>query len=315
MAVAVMLAVSSTTGSADPPATATESPSGDLPLRPDCRDRWACLCPWRGVLSRSDFQTLAPSKVPEDVVICPGQHECEWHLAEQPTGVAIYHARQDLRRDVLPVERHTELDDLAWASRGTRFVVDVEDGWVVALNAGEFGGGLYWVARDGSQVRTLNDSDNVAALVMSTVGVVALTGLDHMTNGKGEALLVKKDRAGIWRSAHLANIGASAYAATLTADGTILIVTRTSLVKVDRHGKARVLHRGKWSEFFYVSRKVGAEVESAFYPGSVIAEPTGDVFIGMRAAIVHLTPRKGGGYREEWLAPAACATHTRDRHD
>jgi hypothetical protein len=290
-----------------PSATATGSSPGDLPFKPDCSVSWACLCPWRDVLSLGDFQTLPSAKVPKDVVVCRGQGECEWHLAEQPPGISVYHSRHDLRRDVLPVERHTELDDKAWASEATRFVVDVEDGWIVALNAGEFGGGLYWIARDGSQVRTLNDWDNVAALVKTTFGVVALTGLDHMMPGKGKALLVKKSRAGIWRSAHLADIGASAHAATAAADGAILVVTRTSLVKVDRRGNARVLHRGQWSQFFTVG-----SVQSDFYPGSVMTGPAGDIFIGMQAAIVHLTPRKSGGYREEWLAPRACVTRARD---
>jgi hypothetical protein len=99
----------------------------------------------------------------------------------------------------------------------------------------------------------------------------------------------------------LASIGASAYAATLTPDGYVLLITRTSLVRVDLDGKTRVLHRGKWDDFF----DTGYNASSFFYPSSMALTPTGDVFIGMRAVVVHLKPQTRG-YTEEWLVPATC---------
>ena len=185
-------------------------------------------------------------------------------------------------------------------SRGSRYVVEVTDGWIVALDIGEFGAGIWWVSKDGSKYRTLAH-ETVAELVKTKVGVMAMTGLDHLMNGHGEVLLIRReDRVG-WRAKRLASLGPSAYAATVAPGGDVLVVTRTSLVRVDLKGNVRVLHKGKWDAFF----DTGRNTSSFFYPNSMTVTPTGEVFIGMRAVVVHLRPL-AHGYAEEWLYPTAC---------
>jgi hypothetical protein len=268
-----------------------------VPLLPDCSVHAACLCPWRGILKVDDLSPLPDDKVPKSVARCPGQSQCEWHLFEDRRGLAVYHSRPDYRRDVVPVERRSGLDEPPWESRGSRCAVKVEDGWIVALDAGEFGAGLWWVALDGATFRKLGEP-HVAELIKTKIGILAPTGLDHLANGKGEVLLIRRGRGGVWQSGRFASVGDSAYAATAAADGSLLVVTRTSLIGVSAKGKVTVLHRGQWSEFF----EAGEKTVSAFYPGSVVRRETGEIFIGMRAAVVRLTPM-ARGFREDWLAP------------
>jgi hypothetical protein len=288
-------------------ALATESgPSGrdsgsELPGLPDCKRHAACLCPWRDVLDLTGFRRLPDSLVPRQVVECPGQDECEWRLVERGSGPAIFHSRPDYRSDPLPIEPKPGSDPPPWAAGDDRrCVLAVDDGWIVAMNAGEFGANLMWVSRDATRYETLGHP-SVVGLIKNGDGVWAPTGLDHIVDGKGAVLLLARTRAGQWRVTRKIAIGSSAYAATTDPDGSLIVVTRTELVKVALNGRVTKLHEGRWDGFF----EVGPNAESAFYPGSVIVRSNGDVFIGMRAAIVHLI-RQRNGYREEWLAPAKC---------
>ena len=304
---AVCLPLGASVG-AYPPAPSRAESNDIEALKPDCREAYACLCPWRDVLRSGDFQVLPASLVPTQVVRCWGQSECEWHVAEDERGIAIFHSRPDLRRDPLPVEHLVTLGNPSWDSRGVRHVVPVEGGWIVGFNSGEFGGGLWWVAQDGSRYRRLEGS-NIVDLIKTPGGVIALTGLDHLSiRGKGEAFLVSRARHREWRAKRLAVVGASAYAATTAPDGSVLVVTRTQLVRLGLGGRVTVLHTGRWDDFF----QIGKNSESAFYPGSVVARANGEIFVGMRAVLVRLVPQ-AHGYSEEWLAPAKCIERQKAR--
>lgn len=136
-----------------------------------------------------------------------------------------------------------------------------------------------------------------------------MTGLDHLSiRGKGEAFLVSRARHREWRAKRLAVVGASAYAATTAPDGSVLVVTRTQLVRLGLGGRVTVLHTGRWDDFF----QIGKNSESAFYPGSVVARANGEIFVGMRAVLVRLVPQ-AHGYSEEWLAPAKCIERQKAR--
>jgi hypothetical protein len=254
----------------------------------------------------SDLQTLPANLVPKQVVRCRAQGKCEWHVADQAAGPVIYHSRPDFRRDALPVESALGAD-APWNARGRRYVAQVEDGWIVGLNAGEFGAGLWWIARDGKDYKKLGEP-HVVDLIAAKPGILAPTGLDHMMPGRGEVLLIDRDRKGSWRAMRLARIGASAKAATIGPDGALLVVTRTELVRVTNRGDVKVLHRGRWDGWFDESDNV----TSTFYPGSVSVRSSGELLIGMRAVLVRLIP-DGHRYREEWLVPERCLGKPRDQ--
>jgi hypothetical protein len=300
--IALLLSAAQDAGPA-PDQSGSPSPRASaLPQRPDCRTPSNyCICPWKDVLGPKDFSVLDEGDIPKKVVHCHWQSYCEWRVFADGSDLAIYQGGP--RRDAVPVVAGKSADPAPWDDSdalGSRYVVEVKDGWIVALDRGEFGGGIWWVSKDGSRYQTLGHA-NVAELVKTKVGVLAATGLDHGINGHGEVLLIKQNARGRWRAKHFASIGASAYAATLTPDGYVLVVTRTSLVRVDLDGRTRVLHQGKWDAFF----DTGQQTSSFFYPNSMAVTPNGDVFIGMRAVVVHLTPQ-ARGYSEEWLVPSTC---------
>lgn len=247
---------------------------------PDCSDPAACLCPWRSVLRLDDFEALQESLIPQQIVRCPQQGDCFWRVRGTSDGVHIDHSRPE-----------------------RKLVAAVADGSIVAHNNGEFGASLFWVSRNGS-TRHLLGNPHVNALIVTKQGVFAATGLDHLIDGSGQLLLISRDQRAEWRTTPFADLGAVAYAATLAPDGSILVVTRTQLVKVTPSGEVTVLHTGRWDKTFAVGDELGTM--SVFAPSSIALSPGGVVYIGMTGAVVVLTPSAAGGYREQWLAPKSC---------
>ena len=239
----VRASATQTDGPAEPSASA-------LPGRPDCSRNTACLCPWRDVANLADFRSVPESMVPEHVVRCRGQSDCEWRVFDRGPNMVAYHSRPDYRRDPLPVEPPTGPAPVPWAAGNSRrFVVAVDDGWIVSLNAGEFGAGIWWVARDGARYTHLSD-ENVVELIKNAAGVWAPTGLDHLIAGRGRILLIARTGTNPWRVVRSIPIGASAYAATSAHDGSLIVVTRTGVIRVASNGKATRLHTGRWDGFF-----------------------------------------------------------------
>jgi len=248
--------------------------------QPDCSDPAACLCPWRSVLRLDDLEALQESLIPQQIVRCPQQGDCLWRVRNTSDGVRIDHSRPD-----------------------KKLVAAVAGGSIVAHNNGELGAALFWVSRNGSTRRLLGNP-HVNALITTKQGVLAATGLDHLIDGSGQLLLISRGPRAEWRAAPFADVGAVAYAATVAPDGSMLVVTRTQLVKVTPTGEVTVLHTGRWDQTFAVGDEVGTL--SGFAPGSIVLTPGGVVYIGMTGAVVVLTPSAAGGYREQWLAPKSC---------
>ena len=254
--------------------------------QPDCSDPAACLCPWRSVLRLDDLDALPEPLIPQRIVRCPQQGDCVWRVRATSDGVRIDHRRPDR----------------------TKLVAPVPDGTIVAHNNGELGAALFWVSRSGA-TRLLLGNPHVNDLIVTKQGVFAMTGLDHILDGSGQVLLIARGPRGEWRTTPFADVGAVAYAATMTPDGAMLVVTRTQLVKMAPSGAVTILHTGRWDQTFAVGDDVGTM--SAFAPSSIVLTPGGVVYIGMTAAVVVLTPSAAGGYREQWLAPKSCTATTR----
>lgn len=76
-------------------------------------------------------------------------------------------------------------------------VMRFDDGFVVGTNCGEWGGGVWWFARDGSRRQFLVE-DNCVALATDGEVLLAVTGLGHLGLGKGAVHAFTRRRRG-WR--------------------------------------------------------------------------------------------------------------------
>jgi hypothetical protein len=175
--------------------------------------------------------------------------------------------------------------------RGRRHLLRLADGWLIGIDAGEFGGGLWITNDDGSLSRQIV-IDNVRGIVPTSGGIVVLSGLAHMGMDFGNVVMLS-DPHGMqfsfeWQS-HLISAPESF---VKLADGSILVATKHSVWKISPSGKIDNVHRLNRLRGYYS------------WTNSIVETTDGTIYLGSRAIVVRLRP----GSSEEWLVPTKCLT-------
>jgi hypothetical protein len=198
--------------------------------------------------------------------------------------------RLDTRRDhqdILPSGITSK--NVAVGSKADRHVIAVNDGWLVGMDVGEFGGGLWWFSVDGRSSKKLSD-ENVHGFAKTSKGVLALVGLTHMSLNSGQVLRIADGEAGNRKVEFLANLGSAPEAFVVESPDTVIIMTTMGLVRVRSAGDVQRLFRTNYE---------------LLYPNSMTLSTSGVVNVGMRHFVTRLTPM-GNTYKEEWFVPADC---------
>jgi hypothetical protein len=181
--------------------------------------------------------------------------------------------------------------------RANVYAAKVADGWIVGLNAGEFGASLWWFAPDGKKWYQISD-DQVRGFVQTEQGLLALEGLAHMGIDRGHIIAVNRGANGQWQSDPFVDLGSAPDAATHAKDGSLIVVTTTRLFRVRLDKQVDILlDRAFWG---------------GLYPNSVIVDGAGTVFIGMRHGVAKVT-RAGRKPTVRWLLPNQAAVDARPR--
>ncbi len=162
-------------------------------------------------------------------------------------------------------------------------VLEVEDGYLVGTDQGEWGGGLALYSKDGKRRATLAET-NTHCVVRLGSEVVTLHGLNHLEPQAGEVRF--------WRLAS----GKATLLETRTLDSgpvsfavsgdTLFTFTLGGLWRIQGH-EVKKVHG--------VDRSLGALV-----PGTMVVDASGDIWVGMPAYVLHLM-KQGDGYTEQWL--------------
>jgi hypothetical protein len=219
---------------------------------------------------------------------CANYSTREWRVTAVGENLKVSLDARSNHQDPLPPG--LDLKRLAVDAKGERHVIRVEDGWLIGSDAGEFGGGLWWVSSEGRSSKRLA-GENVVGFAESWRGVIALTGLAHMGQDDGQALRITEGEAGNRKVEALANLGGAPRAFATEASDSVLIVTTRGLVRLRTSGSVEQLLPTNYG---------------LLYPNSMTLSPSGVIHVGMRHFITRLTPA-GDGYQEEWFVPAGCA--------
>lgn len=172
--------------------------------------------------------------------------------------------------------------------KGRKHLLRTANGWLIGFDAGEFGGGLWWFNEDGSDSTKLL-SDNVHAIYETRNGTFVLAGLAHMGHDAGEVdqFIETPEKVTLkW----VASLGGSPEASTVDPDGDIVVTSPRGVVRVDYSGKVHTLYRSG---------------EDLTYPTSVVVDPNGDIYVGMRFFVLRLRPADTL-YRPQWLMRKSC---------
>jgi len=175
-------------------------------------------------------------------------------------------------------------------SRARRAVAQLESGWLIGFNAGEYGGSLWWYPPTGGPGYKLL-TENVVKILPSADAreALVLTGLAHLSFDGGRAWRVSA-RDGAPDVQALADLGAAPQTAERDRDGSVLVVVNQGLLRLSPDGA--------------LTRLCSVDY-SALYPTSMAVFPDGSVVVGMRHFLTHLTPGLSA-CQVEWLVPAEC---------
>jgi hypothetical protein len=221
------------------------------------------------------IEPLAPESEQMD---CANSQHDEWQVAVAAGDLRV--KRLGPRRHECPPPEPPRPPEFACADHVLRF----DEGNLVGIDRGEFGGGLWWFPAVGQG--SLVSSENVHGLFQDGSTVVVFVGLAHGITDEGAIVEIVREDTG-WRIARRISLGSSPETWTRTADGA-LVVTGKGISRY-RKGTVTRLHK---SDYLPLG------------PNSVVAVD-GTIFIGMRYAVARLTPRRRG-FVESWLVPPWC---------
>jgi hypothetical protein len=179
-------------------------------------------------------------------------------------------------------------------SAGLSGAMHFAKGWLLAYDAGEFGGGLWLTNEDGSEAKRIL-GDNVLAIVpLDGGGFLVLSGLAHLSMDFGNLFIFSNPEDMNIALQYSAHLDGAPTAYTKLTDGSVLFLTTLSLNSIA------------------VKPRTSAELNYFFphwmkmqYPNSMVALKDGTIFIGMRMFVLRLTPSTAG-YKEDWLLPNSC---------
>ena len=217
----------------------------------------------------------------------------EWSVQLTEEGVRVEPmATSRAKREPLPFPLPKEIAD--WGVTPSSYL-PVADGFLVAIDAGEWGGGLWWILGTGARHQAVLD-ENVAAIVDLGGIPVAITGLAHRSEDKGFIRELTRNprtqRWGVRRSLSLRSAPQ-----TISARGDAVTIVTNEAVFRYRQGKLR--------------RVVSAHF-SSLYPNSVVEGDDGTLYVGMRYLVLRLQTVLGGRPQLTWLRPPDCVDFDED---
>jgi hypothetical protein len=156
--------------------------------------------------------------------------------------------------------------------KGSRFVKKIPDGFLVGLNKGEFGGGLYFIKIDGMDGYQMASSLNIHSIFEYNSRYFSIEGLSHLGGQRGQIIEIFKEDE-LWKYKSLTKL---IEAPDLIADynNEKIIVTSQYIL---RFGKDLKITEILKSPVYW----------GMLYPSSIIVDRN-DIYLAMRHGILKI---------------------------
>lgn len=195
-------------------------------------------------------------------------------------------------------------------------VQQVDDGWLIGFDRGEWGGDLLWFNIDGSKKKILLFNENVRGLVKSSTGIFVVTGLNHLAIYSGKIFHVQKREDGNWNAKLLVDFRGIPHTFTQESTDSLLVVAgnrnKSSLKTSDTFVEEPDNHFVKESGDLWRVKTNGkvdslliSDRLSTMQPNSMTLSQTGVIYLGAWRFVARLTPLENG-YKEEIFVPPTC---------
>ena len=186
-----------------------------------------------------------------------------------------------------------------WRRGAGRHVIKFDGGWLVGIDAGEWGGGLWITNQDGTISRQIV-VDNIKGIIPVSGGIFVFSGLAHLSSDFGNVLMLSDPRymhvTFEW-SAHLIS---APQAFAVQADNSVLTATKFDVTQVTSSGE---MNRLFWIKQFRGYR---------WYINSIAETADGTIYLGSQVFVLRfrLTGTRHvetlSNYSEDMLLPNQC---------
>ncbi|MBX7078441.1 MAG: hypothetical protein K1X88_04570 [Nannocystaceae bacterium] len=132
-------------------------------------------------------------------------------------------------RDALPTAFVVLDDELVDLRAAATAAARLGESWLFGIDRGEFDGGLFVLAPGAERPRRLTD-EPVRAILDDGVGLVVLTGEDHLGAGRARVLALDLRADGTPALRHLFELPAVPRALAVTADHTLVVATEAGVI-------------------------------------------------------------------------------------
>jgi hypothetical protein len=152
-----------------------------------------------------------------------------------------------------------------------RSIMKVDKGYIVGINKGEFGGGLWFVSQSGDVAYELAKRLNIVKIFEYKSRIFAIEGLDHMGFPRGNVIEIYQDTT--WKYKVLHRLTDAPYLIRRHNDH-LIIVASGSIYKIDKNLKISTLLKAPFSW-------------NMLFPSSVLFDQE-DIYLAMRGGILKI---------------------------
>jgi len=155
--------------------------------------------------------------------------------------------------------------------KGNRFVKKVSDGYIVGINRGEFGGGLFFISQNGLENYQIAGYLRIKEIFEFNSRIYAIEGVAHLGSNYGKVIEIYKDT--MWKCKIVSDL-IEAPILTAKYKKEQIIVTSQYILKMTKNGQIEQILQ---SPFFW----------GALYPSSFFIEKN-DIYLAMRQGILKI---------------------------
>ncbi|MGH9713717.1 MAG: hypothetical protein ACRD5M_10520 [Candidatus Acidiferrales bacterium] len=242
------------------------------------------------------WYVYSAKEVDSESLHCLNYTMTSWRVSAEDNDVRITEYRpQAVQQSPLPSGFQLRPE---W-SRGRRHSLKFEGGWLIGIDAGEWGGGLWITNEDGSASRIIVE-DDVSGIVPTAQGIFVLSGLAHSGFDFGNVLMLSHP--------HDMQVTLEWTASLVSAPQAYVKLADDSVLVIDRFGAWQITSSGGLKRLFYLKPVRG------FYPlaNSIVKTANGTIYVGMRTFVLRFLPGGVGQtgtkseYTEDFLLPDTC---------
>ncbi len=220
---------------------------------------------------------------------CGRYSSLKWQVFDDEGEIGARLSRTKRRIDPLPVglaERRIGPVNVA-----NRYVLESGEDWLIGIDGGEWGGGLFWVDSIGDSHQLLGSP--VQGLFKVDGKLLAMAGNYDPMSEEGKAVLVVY-QARTWHVSEESALSGVPRIVAIQKDGSVLVAA---------DGGGGTVYRVRTRPRLMVDRlhDLGDVV-----PHSILRGSDGAIYVGLRLFVVKLTP-SAEGFSEEWFVPEECS--------